>query len=142
MLFLHRSKTCPYRVSGTTNMKAADMKPLAYALVAVATAGLVTLSSQAADILWRNAATGETYVYSMNGTSIVSEGYLRTVADPNWKVAGVGDFNGGGTADILWRNSATGENYLYLMNGTSIVGEGYLRTVADPNWKVVGGGDV
>src|SRR5687767_4373604 len=70
-----------------------------------------------ADLLWRNSATGENYVYFMNGTQIASEGYLRTVADAAWKVAGVGDFDQDGKDDILWRNAATGENYLYLMDG-------------------------
>ena len=96
-----------------------------------------------ADILWRNRATGENYVYPMVGTAILgSEGYFRTVADPNWKIVGTGDFNGDGRADILWRNSSTGENYLYPMNGTAILGtEGYLRTVADQNWQVQATGD-
>jgi hypothetical protein len=94
-----------------------------------------------ADILWRNTATGENYLYLMNGKTIAGEGYLRTVPDQNWKVAGIGDFNGDGRADVLWRNSATGENYIYLMNGTVISGEGYVRTVADQNWQVAGVAD-
>jgi hypothetical protein len=95
-----------------------------------------------ADIVWRNASTGQNYLYPMNGTQILgSEGYLRTVADSNWKIAGVGDFDGNGRADILWRNAATGENYIYLMDGTSIIGEGYIRTVADLSWQVGGTGD-
>src|SRR5206468_2742131 len=95
-----------------------------------------------ADILWRNSATGQNYLYPMNGLAIKgTEGYLRTVADPHWQVAGVGDFDGDGKTDVLWRNSSTGENYIYLMNGTSIAGEGYLRTVADQNWQVAGVGD-
>jgi len=93
------------------------------------------------DILWRNAGTGENYVYSMNGASIAGEGNLRTVADLNWRVAGLGDFDGDGLSDILWRNAATGENYVYFMNGLSIMNEGYLRTVADLNWQVAGVGD-
>src|SRR5437879_1707087 len=96
-----------------------------------------------ADILWRNSATGENYIYFMVGTAIKpTEGFIRTVADQNWQVVGVGDFDGDGKADILWRNSTTGQNYLYLVNGLTIKGtEGYLRTVADPNWQVAGVGD-
>ncbi|PYP94126.1 MAG: hypothetical protein DMD38_16350, partial [Gemmatimonadetes bacterium] len=95
-----------------------------------------------ADILWRNSATGENYIYFMDGTAIKpTEGFIRTVADQNWQVVGVGDFDGDGKADILWRNSTTGQNYLYLMNGTAIAGEGYLRTVADQSWQVAGIGD-
>jgi len=94
------------------------------------------------DILWRNASTGENYIYLMNGTAIVAEGYIRTVADVNWTVAGVGDFNGDGKADILWRNRSTGQNYIYFMDGTSILpSEGYIRTVSDQTWEVAGIGD-
>jgi hypothetical protein len=95
-----------------------------------------------ADILWRHSSSGENYLYTMDGTAILpDEGYLRTAADQNWRVVGVGDFNIDGTADILWRNIVTGENYIYLMNGPAIVGEGYIRTVADQNWQVAGVGD-
>jgi hypothetical protein len=96
-----------------------------------------------ADILWRNGSTGENYVYPMEGLSILgSEGYLRTVADQNWQVAGIGDFNGDGNADILWRNGSSGENYVYPLSGTTILGsEGFIRTVADLNWQVVGVAD-
>jgi hypothetical protein len=95
-----------------------------------------------ADILWRNATSGDNYLYPMDGTAIKpSEGYLRRVADQNWHIVGVGDFNADGNADILWRNSATGENYIYLMSGTTIIGEGYLRTVPSQDWQVAGSGD-
>jgi hypothetical protein len=91
-----------------------------------------------ADILWRNSATGENYIYLMDGRSIVGEGFIRTVADQNWQVVGTGRFDSGDTADVLWRNNVTGENYVYLMQGLAITGEGYMRTVADQAWQVVG----
>src|SRR5438445_725623 len=93
------------------------------------------------DILWRNTSTGENYVFFMNGTTVVAEGFVRQVADPSWKIAGVGDFDGDGKADIVWRSSATGENYMYLMNGTAVRAEGFLKQVADPNWKIAAVGD-
>src|SRR5207249_5516143 len=75
-------------------------------------------------------------------TAIVSSGYLRTVADQSWEVAGIADFDGDGKDDILWRNSVTGENYLYPMDGLSVKRtEGYLRNVADTSWQIVGVGD-
>jgi VCBS repeat protein len=94
------------------------------------------------DVLWRNTLTGENYLYPMNGTSILAgEGYLRTVADLNWKVAGIGDFDGDGRADILWRNTSTGQNYIYFMDGTTIKPtEGLIRTVPLA-WTVAGIGD-
>src|SRR5213078_3784102 len=85
-------------------------------------------------------STGQNYIYAMNGLTIASEGYLRTVADQAWQVKGIGDFDGDGRADILWRNSSTGQNYIYAMNGLTIASEGYLRTVALA-WQVKGIGD-
>jgi hypothetical protein len=95
-----------------------------------------------ADVLWRNSSTGENYLYPMNGLAIgAGEGYVRTVVDTSWKIAGTGDFDGDGKADVLWRNTSTGDNYVYLMNGTAIHNEGYVRAVADQNWEVAGVGD-
>jgi glucose/arabinose dehydrogenase len=90
------------------------------------------------DLLWRNRATGENYLYPMVASAILAtEGYLRSVPDQAWQIVQVGDFDGDGKADVLWRNSDTGENYVYLMDGTVIVSEAYLRTVADQDWRVV-----
>src|SRR5437762_2674792 len=93
------------------------------------------------DVLWRNSATGEDYLWLMNGLTIASGGFLATVDDPAWQIQGTGDFDGDGKADILWRNLSTGENYLYVMNGLTIASGGYLRTVADQAWQVKGVGD-
>ena len=130
-------------------------KALTQVLFAVAMAGLAVLPAHAAgaltpidfdgdgrsDVLWRNAATGENYVYFMNGKTIAREGFFDSVPDQSWKIVGVGDFNGDGRSDILWRNSSTGENYVYLMSGLSIASGGYLPTVADQNWQIAGVGD-
>src|SRR6266850_2802579 len=99
-------------------------------------------SPATADILWRNQVTGENYIYLMNGTTFSSEGYIRAVPDLNWKVVGIGDFDGDGRSDILWRNSSTGENYIYPMQGLTIKpSEGYLRTLTDQNWQVAAVGN-
>ncbi len=39
-----------------------------------------------ADILWRNALTGEVYIWQMNGTTIASVGSPGTVGDSNWAI--------------------------------------------------------
>src|SRR6266480_6778207 len=40
-----------------------------------------------ADVLWRHATSGENYLYPMDGTAIkASEGYLRSVPQPNWQI--------------------------------------------------------
>src|SRR5213080_3678649 len=94
------------------------------------------------DILWRNALTGENYIWLMNGLTIASQGSINVV-DPTsgWQVQGIGDFDGDGRADILWRNLSTGENYIYLMNGWTIAAQGLVNAVSDQSWQVKGIGD-
>jgi hypothetical protein len=93
-----------------------------------------------ADILWRHSGSGANYLYFMHGFAIKQgEGYLRSVADPAWRIVATGDYDGDGRADILWRNGTSGQNYFFPMDGTTVLaGEGYLRTVADQQWRVIG----
>ena len=94
-----------------------------------------------ADILWRNNATGQNWLYTMNGASIKGSSGVNTVSSQNWAIVGTGDYDGNGTADILWRNSATGQNWMYLMSGSTISSSVGVNTVADTNWTVAGSGD-
>src|SRR5438876_562736 len=124
------------------------MKALLRAGLAAATIGLAISSAHAlpvcapmdfdgdckSDVLWRNSATGEDYLWLMNGLTIASGGFLTTVGDPAWQMQATGDFDGDGKADILWRNTVTGEDYMYLMNGSVIASEGFLDTVGGPYW--------
>jgi hypothetical protein len=93
-----------------------------------------------ADVLWRNATSGENYLYPMDGLVIKpTEGYIRTVADLAWNMVAIGDYDGDSNSDVLWRHFSTGDGYLYPMQGTAIKPtEGYTRNVADQNWKVIG----
>ena len=91
-----------------------------------------------ADILWRNAASGENYIYLMNGTAIASQASVARSPTSPGRCKGVGDFDGDGRADILWRNATSGENYIYLMNGTAIASQASVNVVADLAWQVKG----
>jgi FG-GAP-like repeat/FG-GAP repeat len=66
---------------------------------------------------------------------------ITKVEEPNWKMAGSGDFNGDGKPDILWRNDASGENSIWLMNGTTPTNFLTITKVEDLNWKMAGSGD-
>src|SRR5437773_447286 len=132
------------------------MKALLRAGLAAATIGLAISSAHAlpvcapmdfdgdckSDVLWRNSATGEDYVWLMNGLTIATGGFLTTVDDPARQIQGTGDFDGDGKADILWRNAVTGEIYIWLMNGLSVASYGSVEFV-DPalGWQVQGIGD-
>ena len=86
-----------------------------------------------ADLLWYNAATGQTSTWLMNGTSAIGAALLLT--HPNWKVIQTPDLNADGKADLLWYNSATGQTSVWLMDGTTTIGGALLLT--HPDWRVI-----
>ncbi|KJU85259.1 hypothetical protein MBAV_002540 [Candidatus Magnetobacterium bavaricum] len=90
-----------------------------------------------ADILWYNKTTGMVAIYLMkeDGTTL-SIGTPATVADLNWHIEGVGDFNGDGKSDLLWRNSDTGHVAIWLMDGVSVSSMGTPATISDLNWHI------
>jgi RHS repeat-associated protein len=94
------------------------------------------------DVLWRNATTGDNYIWFLDGTTIkATEGYTRNVAGPDWTLAATGDFDDDGKTDFVWRNTVNGDNYLWFMDSLAIKStEGYIRTVA-PAWTLMGAGD-
>ena len=96
-----------------------------------------------ADVLWQNSSSGEVYMWLLNGTTIVSEGAVATVApSTGWVIEGVGDFNGDGKADILWQNTTSGEVYLWLMDGTTILSQAEVAVVSpSTDWVIKGVGD-
>jgi hypothetical protein len=97
------------------------------------------------DMVWRNQATGEISVWFMNGTTQASSSYFTpsAVADTNWQIAGIGDFNADGQSDMVWRNQATGGISVWFMNGTTQASSSWLTpsAVADTNWQIAGVGD-
>jgi hypothetical protein len=92
-----------------------------------------------ADIVWRNASSGDNIVWLMHGTTLLpSSGAVLGIADLNWHIAATGDYNGDGRDDLVWRNDATGISSMWFMNGTAIgEGSGTMSNVASP-WTVVG----
>jgi len=92
------------------------------------------------DILWRHATQGDVWLWPMDGPARTAETHVRTVADSNWEIRGLGDQDGDGKADLLWRNKVTGQIYFWPMDGSTPVDEIYVATV-DPAYDIVGTGD-
>jgi peptidyl-Asp metalloendopeptidase len=95
-----------------------------------------------ADVLWRHNGSGQVYIHFMSGTSILpTSGNSVAVADLNWQVVAIADFDGDGVSDIYWRHSASGSNSLWLMNG--LAPKSTTAVYWEPNlaWKIVGAGD-
>jgi C1A family cysteine protease len=94
------------------------------------------------DLVWQNQTTGQLTVWLMNGTTQTQGLWLTpsTVADTNWKIAGVADFNGDGDPDLLWQNQVTGQLTVWLMNGTTQTGGLWLTpsAVSATSWKIAG----
>ncbi len=96
-----------------------------------------------ADILWHHQVRGDVYVWYMDGATFLGDQYIRTVGDDlNWRIVGVGDFNGDGKVDVLWHHQSRGEVYVWYMDGATFLRDQYIRTVGDDlAWKIEGLGD-
>ena len=80
----------------------------------------------------------------MQGTTILSDLSIDTLADLNWKVAGVADFNFDKKADILWRHDVNRRVWLYQMDSNTITnggGAGEHIAFTSDNWDIQGVGD-
>ena len=92
-----------------------------------------------ADLAWQH-IDGTVGVWLMVETSVLSTpNFLpERATDLQWKVVGVGDFNGDGKSDLLWRHGGTGELGAWLMNGLSRVIHAPLNPlfVTDQRWQV------
>jgi len=87
------------------------------------------------DLLFRNRTSGLVFIELMNGCSLLpGSGPAATVADENWQIFGVGDFNGDGKADILWRYT-NGLVAQWWMNGVTIINTPIVTTVTN-DWQI------
>jgi len=93
------------------------------------------------NILWRNTATGDVYLWTMNGTAQTGGVTIGNIPDPSWQVVGEADFNNDGSPDILWRNSTTGDVYVWTMTGTTHTGGLAIGNIPDPAWQIAATGD-
>lgn len=96
-----------------------------------------------ADVLLRHKLTHEWRLYLMDGAQIRSQVQIPDLTnDPDWEMAGSGDFNGDGRADVLLRSASSHRWYLYPLNGAQLVaGAGMPEITNNPVWKMAGVGD-
>ncbi|MBW4521164.1 MAG: PQQ-dependent sugar dehydrogenase [Scytolyngbya sp. HA4215-MV1] len=94
-------------------------------------------------IAWRNDATGEQFLWRMNGTTATGTVALNPpVPDINWQIQAAADFTGDGQVDLVWRNQATGAQVFWQMNGTTAIATIPLNPgVPDINWRIVAAAD-
>ena len=92
------------------------------------------------DLLLRNRVTGETQLWLMNGSSVVSELALPHLPE-EVRVIGNGDYNGDGFADLLCRESRTGRLEMWIIQSAALVERISLTQTVGHGWSVAGSGD-
>ena len=101
------------------------------------------------DILWRyyggGGGQGTIIIWCMDGANVIDQIYPPQVLDTDWKIDGIGDFDGDGRADLLWRYYATGAGsgttIIWYMDGSTIIGQDRPYLISDTDWRIDGIGD-
>ena len=97
------------------------------------------------DLYWQHQTTGALAVWYMRDAVMVSGDSISpaTVADTNWKVRTVVDWNLDGHPDLIWQHRVSGEIAVWFMNDRTLQSGEFLGPgrVADTNWTIVGAGD-
>ena len=94
------------------------------------------------DLLLRSAEGAWSY-YPMNGrrTIAAERGWADLPHDPNWRLAGLADFDGDGRDDVLLRHGTAGTWRLYRMDGRRIQSSSMPGFTTNRLWRVAGVGD-
>jgi len=89
-------------------------------------------------------SNGNLNILQMAGLNSVGrqEPFPSNVGDPDWSVAGVGDFDFDGNPDLMFQHKDS-SLAVWLMNGTTLRRAEYLDPARPdtPNWRVVAVGD-
>lgn len=93
------------------------------------------------DILWRDANSGMTLIWFMNGASIRASQIVHQGGNTTWTIAALGDFDGDGKCDLLWRHTPTGATLLWKMNGASITSSTSVHPGGNLGWSILAAGD-
>jgi len=94
------------------------------------------------DILWHHEVSGQIKLWYMDGPVMTGETFTNpsVLADVNWKIVVVGDYNADQRPDIVWRHQVSGEIAVWFMDDATLVGGTFTnpQQLADTNWKLVG----
>lgn len=91
------------------------------------------------DLVWRNRTAAVSFVWFMDGVSLLSSTVVTPDPGANWYIAGTGDFNRDGQTDLLWRDDiSSGAVYLWLMDGTTVTSTIALPSVQGADWQPFG----
>ena len=106
--------------------------------------GVGDLNGDGRDDMLLRRTDGAWVYYPMNGRRVIVEerGWANLPRDTDWRMAGVGDFNGDGRVGVLLRH-IDGAWRVYSMNGRRVVAGQSTTTLLpnDLNWHLAGIGD-
>jgi len=99
-----------------------------------------------ADLLWRNQVDGRNAILYLDKTlMVIYPRSFEALADTNWQIVGIGDFDNDGSLDLLWRNQLNGRNLIWYMDrGASYIdaiakkSSVEIEPLADTNWQIAG----
>jgi hypothetical protein len=98
--------------------------------------------SNPADVLWFNQSSGYVVIWIIQNAAVTS-GLVLGYADPSqWKVVGIGNFEGNGTDDILWQNQSTGIVGAWVISNAAVTGWDILGSADPSTWKLIAVGDL
>lgn len=97
------------------------------------------------DLLWREAASGDTVIWDLGaGLSVVGGAFLARVA-PEWGISATADFDRDGVTDLLWRHAGTGDNAVWFLDASGpsvVVASTAPFPTVDPQWRVSAAADL
>ncbi len=99
--------------------------------------GLFDAGNNRSDILWRNATSGLTAIWLQNGLVPTQSEVLLGAIPLDWRVVGLGDFNGDGRTELLWRSYSSGQNGIWTINGVTSPVQGLISDPVPLSWEVV-----
>jgi hypothetical protein len=95
-----------------------------------------------ADIVTRNASTGEVSVQFAAGLSGLPKVTIYTEPNLDWKIEQLVDLDGDGRAEIVWRNQTSGDVYAMRLEGSAVSGGQTIYSEPNLDWKIVASGDL
>jgi hypothetical protein len=73
----------------------------------------------------------------MNGTNLISAGWVGPAVGTSWHVVGTGQFNNSDTkSDILWQNDS-GQAAVWLMDGTNLLSGVFVGSSPGADWHLI-----
>ena len=88
------------------------------------------------DVFIRNASTGRTVMWEMQGETILNRDQFILVGNLNWSIEAFGDTDGDGIDEIIWRHMTQGDLSMWDVNGHTLQNSARFARMSDLNWEL------